>query len=48
MIYRGVRMQDNEVKRKGRRDLLKAFAIAAGTVAVIAAVVVLSQQFGIS
>ena len=45
MIYRGVKMETEE-KKKDRRDLLKAAGIAAGTLAVIAAVIFLTTKLG--
>ena len=47
MIYRGVKMKADDGKRKSVRDALKAVGITLGVAAVIAAVVLLSRQFGI-
>jgi len=47
MIYRGVRMERQEEKRRDRRDLLKAAAIGVTALAVIAGVVFLTTQLGI-
>ena len=45
MIYRGVKMTDDSVKRKDRRDVLKAIGITAGVILVIAGLVVLARTF---
>ena len=45
MIYRVVQLKAEE-RRKGRRDLLKAAGIAAGTLAVIEALIFLSTKLG--
>ena len=47
MIYRGVRMNTSEEKKKDRRDLLKAVVIAALTIAVVGGAVYLTLQLGI-
>ncbi len=47
MIYRGVRMTGEEIRKKGRRDIGKAIVIGFGVVALIAAVVVLSGRLGL-
>ncbi len=47
MIYRGVRMNITDEKKKDRRDLLKAAVIAVLTVAVVGGAVYLTLQLGI-
>ena len=47
MIYRGVKMTGEAERKKGRRDWLKAVGYAALAVAVVAAVVIGTQQLGI-
>ena len=46
MIYRGVKMEAEE-KKKNCRDLLKAVGLTVMVVALVAAVVLGTQQLGI-
>lgn len=47
MIYRGVKMTEEEQRKKSRRDWLKAAGIVAGVAVVIAAAIVLTGRLGI-
>ena len=47
MIYRGVKMTGEEERKKGRHDWLKAIGYAVLAAAVVAAVVIGTQQLGI-
>ena len=47
MIYRGVKMTEEEQRKKSRRDWLKAVGIVMGVAAVVAAVVILTGKLGI-
>ena len=47
MIYRGVKMTEEEQRKKSRRDWLKAAGIVAGVAVVIAAAVMLIGRLGI-
>ena len=47
MIYRGVKLNNNEQKKKDRHDLLKAIGIAVGTILLIAGFVFVLRGFGI-
>lgn len=47
MIYRGVKMNEKEQKKKSRHDMLRAIGIAVGTILLIAGFVFLLRGFGI-
>lgn len=47
MIYRGVKMTEEEQRKKSRRDWLKAVGIVMGVAAVVATVVILTGKLGI-
>ena len=47
MIYRGVKLNNNEQKKKDRHDMLKAIVIAVGTILLIAGLVFALRKFGI-
>ena len=47
MIYRGVKMNENEQKKKDRHDMLKAIGIAVVTILLIASLVLVLRRFGV-
>ena len=47
MIYRGVKLNNNEQKKKDQHDMLKAIGIAVGTILLIAGLVFALREFGI-
>ncbi len=47
MICRGVKMTEEELRKKSRRDWLKAAGIVIGVAAVVAAAVMLIGRLGI-
>ncbi len=47
MIYRGVKMNEKEQKKKSRYEMLRAIGIAVGTILLIAGFVFILRGFGI-
>lgn len=47
MIYRGVKQEIREKKRRNRRDILKAVLYASLAVGTMVAAVMLVRQFGV-
>ena len=45
MIYRGVKMNENDQKKKDRHDILKAIGVAVGTIILIAGFVFILRGF---
>ena len=47
MIYRGVKLNENEQKKKDRHNMLNAIGIAVGTILLIAGFVFVLRGFGV-